>query len=141
MSRGFSLVEVLVALCILMASTVVIMRMHMASIRAQSYAEGLTRAAGLATAKLTDLGGLPLDSADLGQSWHQDPDNPVRESGMAFYRFWSVRDGEAGKDVAMYVAWSGKDPAEARNFASQEELQASRCPRVVLREFLFTPDW
>ncbi len=140
MSRGFSLVEVLVALCILMASTVAIMRMHMASIRAQSYAEGLTRAAGLASAKLTDLGSLPFDSADLGQSWHQDPDNPVGDCGREFYRFWSVRDRDTGKEVVMYVAWSGKAPHGARNYASQEELQSSRCPRVVLREFLFTPD-
>lgn len=141
MNRGFSLVEVLVALCILMASTVAIMRMHMASIRAQSYAEGLTRAAGLASAKLTDLGGLPYDSADLGQAWHQDPDNPVRDSGRAFYRFWSVRDGDAGKEVVMYVTWSGKATHRARNYASQEELQSSPCPRVVLREFLCVPDW
>lgn len=140
MSRGFSLVEVLVALCILMASIVAIMRMHMASIRAQSYAEGLTYAAGLATAKLTDLGSLPLDSVELNQSWHQDPGNPVRDCGSAFYRFWSVRDGEAGKEVVMYVAWGGKAPHRARNYASQEELQNSPCPRVVLREFLFAPD-
>jgi Tfp pilus assembly protein PilV len=133
-------VEVLVALCILMASTVAIMRMHMASIRAQSYAEGLTRAAGLASAKLTDLGSLPFDSADLDQSWHRDPGNPLSDCGIAFYRFWSVRDGEAGKDVVMYVAWSGKAPTRARNYASQEELQSSGCPRAVLREFLFVPD-
>lgn len=138
MRRGFSLIEVMVALCILMVSVLAFFRMHQAGVRAGSYAECLTRATALASSEMMLLGSLPYAAPELEQAWHQDPGNPITDGGMRFFRFWILRENSGGKDATVYVAWSDKGRVPARNFASQEEIDAVPCPKIAVSELLFS---
>jgi prepilin-type N-terminal cleavage/methylation domain-containing protein len=140
MRRGFSLVEVMVALCILMISSLAFFRMHQACIQARTFGELLTRAAVLGSSRMTALGLQRPDAPDLRQEWHQDPGNPLADGGMQFFRFWKSRDVPAGREVTLYVAWSDRSRGRAHNFGSEEELRAAGCPRVVFTELVCNPE-
>lgn len=136
MKKGFSLIEVMIALCILMVSAMAFFRMHMVCTQARAYADCLTRATVLGSSRMLHLDSLPATAPDLTEEWHQDPGNPITDSGMQFYRFWIVRNATEGKEATVYVAWSDRTRARASNFASEEEIVAARCPKVSFNELL-----
>jgi hypothetical protein len=135
MNRGFSLIEVLIALCILMMSCIAVAGLQVTCFRAKAYGEYVTRATVLGNSRLWDLRSVPEGVPELRQGWHQDQDNPIRDSGMPLYRFWSVSDRPEGKDIAVYVAWADGTRVRARDFGSLSELRSSRCPSIDLHDF------
>ena len=138
MRGGFSLVEVMIALCILMFSALAFFRMHLVCIQARAYAECHTRAAVLGSSLMMNLDSLPAAAPDLTEEWHQDPGNPVADSGMQFYRFWIVRQVPEGREATVYVAWNDKTRGRAANFGSEEAIAAAKCPRISFQELLLT---
>lgn len=139
MKRGFSLIEVLVALVVTMAIFMAAMKVSILSTRTNRYSESITYASALGHTKLASLRNLPPDSSDLELQWHKDPDNPILCDSMRFYRFWQVNDLPMGKEVTLYVTWDDHFRGKARNFGSLTGLQESTCPRisfmdVVLKE-------
>jgi prepilin-type N-terminal cleavage/methylation domain-containing protein len=137
MKKGFSLIEVMIALCILMVSAMAFFRMHHACVQARAYGECLTRAAVLGSSRMMALGSLPGAAPELSPAWHQDPGNPLPDGGMGFYRFWTVRQTPAGREATVYVAWSDRRRGRAQNFGSEEEISAATCPKVTFNELLF----
>jgi prepilin-type N-terminal cleavage/methylation domain-containing protein len=132
MRKGFTLIEVMIALCILMISAVAFARMQLVCIHARGYGEHLTRATTLGSASISALRNRKSTIQDLQAGWHTDQNNPIEEGNADFYRFWSVTDVAEGKDVVMYIAWG--DKAKVWNFGSFKELDSSHCPRIDLRE-------
>jgi prepilin-type N-terminal cleavage/methylation domain-containing protein len=132
MRKGFTLIEVMIALFILMICIVAFARMQLVCIHAKGYSERLTRATVLGSARLSILRIEPFTIQDLQTGWHLDQDNPIKYGKVDFYRFWSVKDVAEGKDVMMYIAWG--DKVQVRNFGSLEELNSSSCPKISLRE-------
>jgi prepilin-type N-terminal cleavage/methylation domain-containing protein len=136
MRKGFTLIEVMIALCILMICIVAFARMQLVCIHAQGYGERLTRATVLGSAMLSSLRNERFTIQDLQSGWHPDQYNPIKEGNVNFYRFWSVMDVAEGKDVMMYIAWG--DKTKIGNFGSFEELNSSHCPRIDLRELFLS---
>jgi prepilin-type N-terminal cleavage/methylation domain-containing protein len=136
MKKGFTLIEVMIAMCILMICIVAFTKMQLVCIHAKGYGERLTRATILGSAGLSSLRNGQFTMQDLKAGWHPDQNNPIKEGNVDFYRFWSVMDVAEGKDVMMYIAWG--DKAKIWNFGSLEELNSSPCPRIDLRELLLS---
>jgi prepilin-type N-terminal cleavage/methylation domain-containing protein len=136
MRKGFTLIEVMIALCILMICIVAFARMQMVCIHAKGYGERLTRATVLGSTRLSALRTGQFTIQDLQAGWHPDQNNPIKEGNVEFYRFWSVMDVAEGKDVMMYITWG--DKAKVWNFGSLEELNSSHCPRIDLRELFLS---
>jgi prepilin-type N-terminal cleavage/methylation domain-containing protein len=132
--KGFTLIEVMLSLCIIMFFVLAVSRLSILAIHSKSYGENITHATVLGHIKLVSLRSLPFTCQDLRQDWHQDPLNPLVSDGMEFYRFWTVADKPQGKDVTLYVAWHGSRIGRVRNFGSLEDLRSSQCARIDIRE-------
>jgi prepilin-type N-terminal cleavage/methylation domain-containing protein len=136
MRKGFTLIEVMIALCIIMICVLTTSKLSLISFQSKSYGEHLTNATILGNSRLDFLQRLPMNSPELRKSWHRDPMNPIRKASIEYYRFWLVDDLPKGKEVTIYVAWHDKQMGMAHNFGSPEDLMASRCPRVDMGEFI-----
>lgn len=134
MSKGSSLIEVLVALVVIMGIFIAASKASILSIRTNRYSEAITYASALGHTKLVSLKSLPLDSSDLDINWHQDPENPIVCDNMRFYRFWQVNDSLIGREVHLYVAWDDHFRNKAQDFSSLTSLEESRCPRISFRD-------
>jgi len=128
--RGFTLIEVLVALCVIMVFFVGISKISVLATRSSRYADDLTYATAFGHSKLLSLKALPVDSPSMSLDWHQDPDNPLSCQNKEFYRFWLISKVSLGKEVRMYVAWKDNRENPARNFGSLADLQSSRCSKI-----------
>jgi len=128
--RGFTLIEVLVALCVIMVFFVGISKITVLTTRASRYSDDLTYATALGHAKLLGLKAESASSPSMSLDWHQDPDNPLACENKDFYRFWLVSKKALGKEVRMYVAWkdSGKDVVY--NFGSLTDLTNAQCAKI-----------
>lgn len=138
MRKGFSLVEVMVALCLLTISALAFFRMHVVCVQARAYGENLTRASVLGTSWMAHLESLPSSAPELAPRWHQDPGNPIMDSGVPFYRFWIIRETPRGLDATVYVAWTDKPRRRAADFGSEEQVGSASCPKISFRELLLT---
>ena len=134
--KGFTLIEVMLSLCIIMVFVLAVSKLSVLAIHSKSYGEYLTYATVLGHSKLVSLRTLPFTCQELQQNWHQDPLNPLVSGGREFYRFWTVEDKPHGKEVILYVAWRGSQKGRSRNFGSLEDLRSSPCFRIDIRELL-----
>ncbi|MDT8272286.1 MAG: prepilin-type N-terminal cleavage/methylation domain-containing protein [Desulfomonilia bacterium] len=131
MNKGFSFIEVMVALCIIMVFSLALFQMYALCMRSSSQSESQTRAALLCNAQMLWLESLDPAHPDLAPAWHQDPGNPLKQGAGEYFRFWDVRDGEHGKEVSLYVAWTDSHRSQAGMFSSYEDLLSSGCPAVA----------
>ena len=136
MKKGFTLIEVMVALVMVMVCVLAVAKLSVLAVQSKAYGEHLTRATMLGQAGILSLQALKETSPEILEGWHQDPLNPLSHDGMEFYRFWMVTQRPLGKEVTLYVAWHDRHGGRARGFGSLEGLMASPCPRIDLREFL-----
>lgn len=139
MRRGFSLVEVMVALCILMICAACLFRLNVVAVRARSHGEILTRATLLGAMKAEELANPRAAPGAIQPGWHRDPGNPIKDGGMDFYRFWAVKEDTQGASASVYVIWSEKNRAKAADFSSLQEVEASSCPIVAIDEYIPLP--
>jgi len=137
MRKGFSLIEVLVALVVTMAIFMVAMRVSILSVQTDRSSESITYASALGHTKLVSLKNLPADSSALDLEWHRDQDNPILCGNVRFYRFWQVSDVPLGREIALYVAWDDHLREKAQNFGSLTSLEESRCSRISFSDVLF----
>ena len=102
MSRGFSLLEVLVTLLVIMLLFTAAARISILATRSGSYAQAHTCAAVLGHTALVRLAVLDYDSPDLRAGWHRDPANPIEYGGRGgYYRFWQIDESPKGKQVVL----------------------------------------
>ncbi|MGC9325543.1 MAG: type IV pilus modification PilV family protein [Desulfomonilia bacterium] len=137
MKNGFTLIEVMVALIVIMIFSLALFQMFTICVRSSTYAECQTYATVLGSEKILWLEGVSMDDPDLDPAWHQDPGNPVVQGDHEFFRFWSVRDVAGGKEVTIWVAWGEGQRAQPVDFASYEDMLASRCPSMEFSSMIF----
>ena len=102
--EGFTLLEVMVALSILMVGLLGLATMQMASIKGNFFASRVTEGSALASDRLEKLFALPYTDADLDAGTHTDPNPPAGRSIS-----WIVTDNSPlnnTKKVVMTVSWT-----------------------------------
>lgn len=134
MKNGFSLIEVLVALLIIVIMFMGIMKISILSLRANAYSEALTHASVLGHTKLVHLKGQGIECRELRPEWHQDPLNPIISNSIRFYRFWQVHEMAAGKRVEMYTAWVDPVRREQGAPVSAADMRSGNWPHIVMTD-------
>ena len=102
--EGFTLLEVMVALSILMVGLLGLGTMQIASIRGNFFASRVTEGSALASDRLEKLFALPYTHADLSAGTHADPNPPEGRSIS-----WIVTENAPlnnTKKVVMTVSWT-----------------------------------
>jgi len=136
MKDGFSLIEVMVALLIIMLFSVSITKLYILSVRSNAYSEMNTRATILGHTKLVWLKSAKTASSEIKGPWHKDQDNPIMDKNLSFYRFWGIEDKVFGKEISMYVAWDDGNGGTLKDFSSAAELKGSKCASINLTDFI-----
>jgi hypothetical protein len=134
--HGFTLVEVMISLCLVMLCVFSVSKLSVLVFQSKSYGECLTRATVLGNSRLIYLRCQPLTAPELKKDWHQDSANPIKSGNAEFYRFWAVDDLPQGKEVTIFVTWHDRQMGRAGDVASMEDLKAGRCPRIKMAEFI-----
>jgi len=128
--KGFSLIEVLVALFVIMVFFAGISKLTILSVRSCRYSQDLTYASALGHSKLVALSSLQPGSSDLSLDWHQDPLNPTVLQGKHFHCFWQIEEDPLGRKVNLFVAWGDNLRDRVRNFGSLDDLKGSTCAHI-----------
>jgi prepilin-type N-terminal cleavage/methylation domain-containing protein len=108
-SRGFTLIELVVAILIFAIGIVGIMKMHQASIQANSYSMQLTQAMNIVEDKIDFLRGIPFTNAAMTVGNHAAV---ATSMGVQYNLSWSVA-ATAGSDnharsINVTIAWMEK---------------------------------
>lgn len=106
--RGFTVIEVMIALLVLLLGMAGILTLQLTSVEATSFSRHATEATVLAEDKMEELRTVPLSALVPGS----DPE-PVDSRGFSgvsqaiYTRSWSVRPGPV-TEIAVTVAWMEK---------------------------------
>lgn len=110
--RGFSLLEVLLAMCILSVAMMALATLQSRGIRANDLANRTTQALALAQIKMEEYIHRSRTET-FAEGTTDDPDNPINEteSGGAgnFYRSWGFQDDTPvpnAQTITVTVTWS-----------------------------------
>lgn len=136
MKKGFSLLEVMITLLVIMLIFLASARISVLNTRSSRYSEDLTHASVLGHTRLVKLKRLPLDSPDLETRWHKDDDNPLEYGQGRFYQFWQVDEAPEGRKVVLHVAWDESTRPEAKDFGSLAALEESGCPHISFHDVM-----
>jgi type IV pilus assembly protein PilV len=102
--RGFTLLELIMAISILTVGILAVATMQVTSIRGNAYAGGMTEGVTHAADRIEKLMSLAWDDSNLGAGSHNDPSPP---SGYAVS--WTVTDNTPVSDtktVEVTVNWT-----------------------------------
>jgi prepilin-type N-terminal cleavage/methylation domain-containing protein len=116
--RGFSLVEILIAMCVLSIAMMGLATLQFRAMRSNDLANRTTQAANLAQEKLEELIFRNAEGEHFAAVVTNDPDNPVSvpadDSGAIFTRSWEFIDDTpvpAAQTIIVRVTWN--DPMGA----------------------------
>jgi type II secretory pathway pseudopilin PulG len=110
MKKGFSLIEVLVAIALVFFITCGTIRFLMASNKAGIDSNTSTYASVAAHTKLVSLKRIPSSDHDISIGWHEDEGNPFVQGNMNYYRFWRVTLNKDGsRSINVHVTWSNTE--------------------------------
>ena len=108
--RGFTLLEVLIAISVFSIGVLAVATMQISAIRGNRLANELTQATVLAQDKIEELKGADFNSATLAPGNYNDPDNPNVETGSGvglFNRSWVVANHTTfSRIVTVTVSWT-----------------------------------
>jgi type IV pilus assembly protein PilV len=110
--KGFTLIEVMIALLILSIGLLGMAGLQIAATRSNSFSNQMTIGITLAQDRLEELRNLKYDNAQLGVGSHTDTDNPIRSLGdMGFNRSWTVSEDAANhlKTITVTLQWPDPD--------------------------------
>lgn len=111
-NRGFSLVEVLIAIAIFAIGILAVAKMQYGSTHNNTAGNITTQATMLAREKLEELKSLPFTDTDLDFGPHDDTDDLIAEKGEAMSRYtrkWDVSDpgiGSNARQIQVTVSWT-----------------------------------
>jgi len=103
-TKGFSLLEVLVALVFLAVGLLALAGLHVTSLRGNNFSQHLTLATVVAQDRLEFLKNLPLNSNRLLRNQYDD--QRVTLSGISFERTYSVTEEDNIKTIQYTVSWN-----------------------------------
>ena len=115
--KGFTLIEVLVAIVMLSLGLLGLGRMHIAAIQVNTIASRLTQGTTLAQDKAEQLMALPYDHPMLADTPHTDPPNP-----QGYTVSWEVITDvpSAVKTINIFVAWNNLKASKAFSLSVQK---------------------
>lgn len=129
MKKGFSLIEVLIAIALVFFITCGTVRFLMASNKNGMDSNSSTYASVAAHTKLVSLKKIPATDPDISKGWHEDKGNPIVQGSMNYYRFWSVTLNKDGsRSINVHVTWNNKETPD--KVSSEEVLNG--CGRSVV---------
>jgi type IV pilus assembly protein PilV len=103
--RGFSLMEVLIAVVFLAIGVLAIAGLQVTSVRGNYFSNNLMQATYVAQDRLEFLKNLPFNSAQLGANNYNEGNTTV--SGVVFNRSYTVVDNVNGyKRITYVVTWN-----------------------------------
>ena len=110
--RGFTLIEVLIALLILMVGMAGILSLQLTSMKATSFSRHATEASSLAEDKVEDLRTVPLSSARFADGTDKVDSRGVADAEGLFTRTWTIAPGIETTIVNVSVSWTerGNEP-------------------------------
>jgi type IV pilus assembly protein PilV len=103
-AKGFSLLEVLLAVVFLAVGLLALAGLHVTSLRGNSFSQHLTLATVVAQDRLEFLKNLPMNSNRLLATRHDD--QRVTLSGISFERTYSVTEQNNMKTIQYTVRWN-----------------------------------
>ena len=108
--RGFSFIELLIALSILSLGMLAAVSMHFGSTRNNSKGNIYTQANMLAKTQLENLKNRDVDTLVAGGGAIQDPNNPIDASGQPggiYTRSWTIDNlGTGARRITVTVQWT-----------------------------------
>ncbi len=116
-AKGFSLLEVLIALVFLAVGLLALAGLHMTSLRGNNFSQQLTLATVTAQDRLEFLKNLPLNSNRLLANRYDD--QRVTLSGISFERTYRVTEEENRKMIQYTVRWNDGRRDHSVTFATQ----------------------
>ena len=110
--RGFTLIEVLIALLVLMVGMAGILSLQLTSMKATSFSRHATEASSLAEDKVEDLRTVPLNSARFANGNDQVDSRGVADAAGLYTRTWTIAPGIETTIITVSVAWTerGNEP-------------------------------
>ena len=109
-NRGFSLIEVMVAMAIFSIGILAVGSMQLSTAKNNTTGNITTQATMLARQKIEELKSQNI--ADLTVVDKQpDPNNPIDangDPGGAYIRYWSIEDSGIFRKITVYVDWKEK---------------------------------
>jgi len=107
-TKGFTLLEVLIALVFLAVGLLALAGLHVTSLRGNTFSHHLSLATVVAQDRLEFLKNLPLSSNRLLPNQYDD--QPVTLSGVPFERTYSVTEANNMRTIQYTVRWNdGRD--------------------------------
>lgn len=108
--RGFTLLEVLVAISIFAVGVLAVASMQLSAITGNRLGNEVTQATALAQMQMEALKSTELSSAMLNPGNYNDPNNPIDETGAnggKFTRSWVVANNTTfSRTVTVTVQWT-----------------------------------
>ena len=110
--RGFTLIEVLIALLILMVGMAGILSLQLTSMKATSFSRHATEASSLAEDKVEELRTVPLNSVRFASGTDQVDSRGVADAEGLYTRTWTIVPGIETTIVNVSVSWTerGNEP-------------------------------
>lgn len=110
--RGFTLIEVLIALLVLMVGMAGILSLQLTSMKATSFSRHATEASSLAEDKVEDLRTVPLTSPRFADGTDRVDSRGVADAEGLYTRTWYVTPGADTTIINVSVAWTerGNEP-------------------------------
>jgi len=105
-AKGFSLLEVLIALVFLAVGLLALAGLQVTSFRGNTFSQHLTRATLMAQDRLEFLKNLSLSSKELVGGKHDDQQFTPPGSGMSFARTYIVTEADSMKTIQYTVLWN-----------------------------------
>jgi len=104
---GFTLLELVIAICIFAIGIVGIMKMHQASIQSNNFSMQLTQALNISEDRIEYLRGLPFSNADMTIGAHAAV---ATSMGVQYNMNWVVSAGSNpfGRNVNFVITWQEK---------------------------------
>ena len=109
---GFTLIEVLIALLVLLVGMAGILSLQLTSMKATSFSRHATEASSLAEDKVEDLRTVALDSVRFANGTDQVDARGVADADGPYTRSWTISPGADTTIVNVSVSWTerGDEP-------------------------------